>query len=68
MSQNIIYLSRKSGIFSKSIHKIILIKLALWLRNFRTRKQLRELPEYLYEDVGLNRKQVEHEINKFFWH
>lgn len=67
MNQNIIHHSRRSGLFTDSMRKNILTKLALWLRNMRTRNQLRELPEHLYQDVGLSRKLVEDELNKPFW-
>ncbi|MCL9781436.1 DUF1127 domain-containing protein [Vibrio sp. S4M6] len=39
----------------------------LWLRNYQTRRQLAALPEYLYEDIGLNKEQVKEELNRHFW-
>jgi|GEM_PF-3685320 len=36
-------------------------------RNAATRKELADVPSYLYQDIGLTKQQVEHEIRKNFW-
>ena len=38
-----------------------------WISRYRARKQLANLPEYLLKDIGLNKHDVEAEINKPFW-
>jgi uncharacterized protein YjiS (DUF1127 family) len=38
-----------------------------WINRYRARKQLANLPEYLLKDIGLNKHDVEAEINKPFW-
>jgi len=38
-----------------------------WNNRQRGRKQLANLPNYLLKDIGLNRHDVENEINKPFW-
>ncbi len=42
-------------------------KLSIWRRNYRTRRQLAELSEYLLDDLGLDRKKVSKELRKSFW-
>lgn len=56
---------RLSG--SGFLDKNILTKLKCWWRNFRTRKQLSELPEHLLKDVGLTKEQAHHESIRHFW-
>ncbi|MBY7816472.1 DUF1127 domain-containing protein [Vibrio fluvialis] len=38
-----------------------------WRQNYRTRRQLRDLPLHLWKDLGLEREQIEAEVNKSFW-
>ena len=38
-----------------------------WNKRREGRKQLANLPNYLLKDIGLNRHDVENEINKPFW-
>ncbi|EEX38804.1 hypothetical protein VFA_000103 [Vibrio furnissii CIP 102972] len=38
-----------------------------WRHNYRTRRQLRELPPHLLKDLGLEQDQVQAEANKYFW-
>lgn len=45
----------------------IFSKLVIWKRNYRTRRQLAELPEYLFDDLGLDRTKIEKELRKPFW-
>ncbi|MCF7481315.1 DUF1127 domain-containing protein [Vibrio sp. J1-1] len=42
-------------------------KLYLWRRNSRTRRHLRELPEHLWNDIGLEKHEVLKESHKPFW-
>ncbi|MFH4617582.1 DUF1127 domain-containing protein [Vibrio furnissii] len=44
-----------------------LSQLMLWRHNYRTRRQLRELPPHLLKDLGLEQDQVQAEANKYFW-
>lgn len=38
-----------------------------WMHNARSRQALRELPQYLFDDVGMTRAQAEAESLKRFW-
>ncbi|EKO3476555.1 DUF1127 domain-containing protein [Vibrio fluvialis] len=38
-----------------------------WRQNYRTRRQLRDLPPHQWKDLGLEREQIEAEVNKSFW-
>ena len=38
-----------------------------WRHNAQTRKQLANLPAWLYPDIGLSEQQIRHEIQKKFW-
>ena len=38
-----------------------------WNKRREGRKQLTNLPNYLLKDIGLNRHDMESEINKPFW-
>lgn len=38
-----------------------------WWRNYRTRKQLENLPEHLLDDLGLTKEQVHQESTRRFW-
>lgn len=44
-----------------------LSQLMQWRQNYRTRRQLRDLPPHLWKDLGLEREQIEAEVNKSFW-
>ncbi|RTZ15219.1 DUF1127 domain-containing protein [Vibrio aquaticus] len=60
--------SRKERLFSSCYSgKKILTKLKCWWRNFRTRKQLSNLPEHLLKDVGLTKEQAHQESIRHFW-
>ncbi|MGI9896973.1 DUF1127 domain-containing protein [Vibrio natriegens] len=47
--------------------QLIFSKLYLWKRNHRTRRHLRELPEHLWNDIGLEKHEVLKESHKPFW-
>ena len=38
-----------------------------WMHNARSRQALRDLPQYLFDDVGMTRAQAEAESLKRFW-
>jgi len=38
-----------------------------WWRNYRTRKQLKDLPTHLLDDIGLTKEQAHQEIRRHFW-
>jgi uncharacterized protein YjiS (DUF1127 family) len=40
---------------------------ALWLQRTRERRQLRALDDHALADLGLDRDQIMHEIDKHFW-
>lgn len=44
-----------------------LSQLMQWRQNYRTRRQLRDLPPHLWKDLGFEREQIEAEVNKSFW-
>lgn len=48
-------------------HATLNRKLALWIRNHRTRQTLKCLDQHLLEDVGLDQKRAESEARKPFW-
>ncbi|SHO58446.1 DUF1127 domain-containing protein [Vibrio quintilis] len=52
---------------SRILIKEILSLLTLWIQKYRTRKQLRELPESLYDDLGVDRSMVKKESERPFW-
>lgn len=45
----------------------ILSQMRLWRHNYRTRRQLAELPPHLLKDLGLEPDQVATEVHKPFW-
>lgn len=47
--------------------RLIYSKLASWRRNYKTRRHLRELPEHLWDDIGLDEKEINSEVRKPFW-
>ncbi|WMN86760.1 DUF1127 domain-containing protein [Vibrio parahaemolyticus] len=47
--------------------QLIFSKLYLWKRNHRTRRHLRDLPEHLWGDIGLEKNEVLKEERKPFW-
>lgn len=47
--------------------QLIISKLFSWRRNYRTRRHLRELPEHLWDDIGLEKQEILKEIRKPFW-
>lgn len=38
-----------------------------WWRNYRTRKQLKDLPTHLLDDIGLTKEQAHQESIRHFW-
>ncbi len=51
----------------QSWFRLTLTKLFLWKRNYRTRRHLSELPEHLWDDIGLEKQEVLRESRKPFW-
>ncbi|WP_423839813.1 DUF1127 domain-containing protein [Vibrio mytili] len=47
--------------------QLTISKLVLWRRNHRTRRHLSEIPEHLWDDIGVEKQQVLKEIGKPFW-
>ncbi|MBR9788123.1 MAG: DUF1127 domain-containing protein [Vibrionaceae bacterium] len=47
--------------------QLIFSKLYLWRRSHRTRRHLRNLPEHLWDDIGLEKHEVLKESRKPFW-
>ncbi|TNC83118.1 MAG: hypothetical protein C9356_01335 [Oleiphilus sp.] len=45
----------------------LLARVGQWRHNRNTRKQLSQMPEYLLEDIGLEREQLRRELRKRFW-
>lgn len=41
--------------------------LNLWWKRYQGRRQLKRMPQYLWEDMGLTQKQVREECQKPFW-
>lgn len=41
--------------------------IALWIRNYKTRKSLKGMESHRLHDIGLNRTQAEAEGRKSFW-
>jgi len=52
---------------SNSLVKEIYSYMKLALQNYRTRRHLSELPEYLLKDIGVTRAQARREARKSFW-
>lgn len=38
-----------------------------WLINWRTRRQLKSLPDFMLKDIGISRSEAEQEHEKPFW-
>ncbi|EHV5556227.1 DUF1127 domain-containing protein [Vibrio parahaemolyticus] len=47
--------------------QLIYSKLVVWRRNYRTRRHLRDLPEHLWDDIGLEANEIRDEVSKLFW-
>ncbi len=47
--------------------KHVFCQLRQWRQNYRTRKQLADLPPHLVKDIGLEPDQVNAELRKPFW-
>jgi uncharacterized protein YjiS (DUF1127 family) len=45
----------------------VLETLMHWEQNYRTRKELNEMEEYLLKDIGLSKIDVINETKKSFW-
>jgi len=45
----------------------LLVWWELYLRNYRTRRQLRFINDALLRDIGITRKQAAAESEKYFW-
>ncbi len=43
------------------------VMLAKWDRNAKTRHNLKELPDYLLDDIGLSREAASKEARRKFW-
>lgn len=47
--------------------KKFFIEVLRWKRNHHTRRQLSELSEHMYKDLGLTKEQVSNEVKRSFW-
>ncbi|KGK09070.1 hypothetical protein BOO29_18525 [Vibrio navarrensis] len=47
--------------------KCLFIEVLRWKRNHHTRRQLSELSEHMYKDLGLTKEQVSNEVKRSFW-
>jgi uncharacterized protein YjiS (DUF1127 family) len=45
----------------------VAVTLAKWDRNAKTRHHLKELPDYLLDDIGLSREAASKEARRTFW-
>ncbi len=50
-----------------SIGKNILLTVKRWHQNSVTRKHLKDLPDYLLDDIGIDKQLAKKETNKAFW-
>lgn len=51
----------------QTLSQLIISKLIFWNRNYKTRRHLRDLPEHLWDDIGIDKKEVLSEVRKPFW-
>ncbi|MGR5237066.1 DUF1127 domain-containing protein [Vibrio alfacsensis] len=51
----------------QSLIQYLFSKFAVWKKNYRTRRHLAELPEHLWDDIGMNESSVLKESRKPFW-
>lgn len=42
-------------------------KISRWYVNWRTRRQLAQLPDFMLKDIGVSRSDAEKEARKHFW-
>ncbi|MBY5938116.1 DUF1127 domain-containing protein [Marinobacter nauticus] len=42
-------------------------KISRWYMNWRTRRQLAQLPDFMLKDIGVSRIDAEREASKPFW-
>ncbi|MBW3694235.1 DUF1127 domain-containing protein [Vibrio sp. T187] len=47
--------------------KLFFSNLKRYHQNIRTRYHLSQLPEHLYQDIGVPKEQIKKELNKPFW-
>lgn len=52
---------------SKAVKNSLIHKLSRWHLNWRTRRQLARLPDFMLKDIGITRIDVEQEARKPFW-
>ncbi|CAH0538881.1 DUF1127 domain-containing protein [Vibrio marisflavi] len=60
-------LQKPNFVDTESVNKNVLKILAKWIRNYRTRRQLRSLPTYMLKDIGISVAQASKECDKSFW-
>lgn len=46
---------------------IMAVQVTKWSLRHRTRHQLRDLPNYMLEDIGVSRAEARQEADKRFW-
>ncbi|GBO83558.1 hypothetical protein A6779_11960 [Marinobacter adhaerens] len=56
------YVHSSNTVKSSLIHKI-----SRWHVNWRTRRQLARLPDFMLQDIGISRIDAEQEARKPFW-
>ncbi|WP_070962483.1 DUF1127 domain-containing protein [Vibrio sonorensis] len=67
MQLSIQYRFKIEMVSPKRLLKKFYLLLMLWRRNYRTRRQLADLPEHLYQDIGVSTPQVNREVKRCFW-
>ncbi|MGY2572424.1 DUF1127 domain-containing protein [Vibrio sp. C8] len=50
-----------------SLGKDILLTIKRWHQNSVTRRHLKDLPDYLLDDLGINKQLAKKETDKAFW-
>ncbi|USD64742.1 DUF1127 domain-containing protein [Vibrio sp. SCSIO 43136] len=48
--------------------KDCLLIIKTWRQNYRTRLALRNMPDYLLDDIGITEEQRNIEVKRSFWH
>lgn len=52
---------------SKAVKNRLIHKVSRWHMNWRTRRQLARLPDFMLKDIGISRIDAEQEARKPFW-
>ncbi len=52
---------------SKAVKNSLIHRISRWHVNWRTRRQLARLPDFMLKDIGISRIDAEQEARKPFW-